>query len=313
MTASLIKFFIGSSILLISTQSLVHYAKKISFILKISPLIVGTTIIAMGTSLPELSFSLTAISRGDVGLAMGNVVGANITNILFVFAIGILIGKLRVGTSKTQTNSAILLLATIAFILFQVTAISPRVSGIILIALAVLVTFYEYFMGVSGRTHEDKKMFKYKHKVKISASVLFVPLLLIIGVIFGSIIAVSAIEQISQITRISTTIIGLSLVSITTTLPELLTTIFSQEEHEGKLTMGNILGSNIYNLLFIGGFINLLHGKNGIDTKNWITLILTTGIFLFILKRFSGKNIPRKYGFILLVIFAVYLATLRMG
>lgn len=310
MSEILIKFFLGSLILLISTQFLVNYAKKISLALKISPLIIGLTIVAIGTSLPELSFSLTALVKQDVGLAMGNIVGSNVVNILFVFAIGILIGKLRVGTSKTQRNSMFLLLATVLFVILQLTQVPAKISGLILISSAVLVTLVEYFMGVSGRENEDKKMFTKKTKIEINSSVLIIPILLVVGVIVGSLMAVSAIEDFSALTKISTTVIGLSLTAIVTSLPELLTTIFSQEEHQAKLTMGNILGSNIYNLLLIGGFINLLSGKNGIAVKDWMVMLFVTGFFLFIIKRFSGRNIPRKYGFILLIVFVFYLINL---
>ena len=313
MLGILIKFLIGSLILLVSTQFLVNYAKKISLALKISPLIIGLTIVAIGTSLPELSFSLTALIKQDVGLAMGNIVGSNVINILFVFAVGILIGKLRVGTSKTQRNSMFLLVATALFVVLQLTQVPAKISGLILISSAVLITLVEYFMGVLGRKNEDKKMFAKKQKIEINSSVIFVPIFLIAGIIVGSLMAVSAIEEFSTLTKISTTIIGLSLTAIVTSLPELLTTIFSQEEHQAKLTMGNILGSNIYNLLLIGGFINLLSGKNGIAMKDWIVMLFVTGFFLFILKRFSGRNIPKKYGVILLIIFVFYLLNLGWG
>ena len=313
MLGILIKFLIGSLILLVSTQFLVNYAKKISLALKISPLIIGLTIVAIGTSLPELSFSLTALIKQDVGLAMGNIVGSNVVNILFVFAVGILIGKLRVGTSKTQRNSMFLLVATALFVVLQLTQVPAKISGLILISSAVLITLVEYFMGVLGRKNEDKKMFAKKQKIEINSSVIFVPIFLIAGIIVGSLMAVSAIEEFSTLTKISTTIIGLSLTAIVTSLPELLTTIFSQEEHQSKLTMGNILGSNIYNFLLIGGFINLLSGKNGIAMKDWIVMLFVTGFFLFILKRFSGRNIPKKYGVILLIIFVFYLLNLGWG
>ncbi len=306
----LVKFFLGSLILLVSTQFLVNYAKKISLALKISPLIIGFTIVAIGTSLPELSFSLTALIKQDVGLAMGNIVGSNIVNILFVFAVGILIGKLRVGTSKTQRNSMFLLLATALFVALQLTQVPAKISGLILISSAILITLIEYFMGVLGRKNEDKKMFAKKQKIEINSSLLVMPLFLIVGVIIGSLMAVSAIEEFSLITNISTTVIGLSLTAIVTSLPELLTTIFSQEEHQAKLTMGNILGSNIYNLLLIGGLINLFSGKNGMTIKDWVVMLFVTGLFLFILHKYSGKNIPKKYGVILLIFFIVYLVNL---
>jgi len=310
MIGILVKFLIGSLILILSTQLLVIYAKKTSIALKISPLIIGLTIIAIGTSLPELSISLTAIYKQDVGMAMGNIVGSNIINILFVFGVGILIGKLKVGTSKTQKNSIFLLASTLIFVILQLTNIPAQTSGIILIVMAIIITIVGYLMGINGRENEDKNMFVNNQKVKIEPFILIMPIILIAGVISGSLIVVSSAEEFSILTAISTTVVGLSLTAITTSLPELLTTIFSQKDHQGKLTLGNILGSNIYNVLLIGGLVNLLYGRNGIATKNWIFLIATTFFFVFILNKFSGKTIPKIYGVILLVAFLLYLATL---
>lgn len=309
MPGILLRFAIGSFILLVSTQFLVGYAKKISVALKISPLIIGITLVAIGTSLPELSLSLTALVKQDVGLAVGNIVGSNIINIIFVFAVGILIGKLRVGTSKTQRNIVFLLVATLAFTFLQLTGISSKTAGTILLGLAVGITLIEYLMGVMGRDKEDKKMFDNK-KMKIGSSIIFMPLLLLIGVVVGSLMAVSAAEDFSAATAISTTIIGLSITALVTSMPELLTTIFSQEEREVKLTLGDIIGSNIYNLLLIGGLINLFSGKNYIAPKDWGMLLGSTLFFIFVIKKYSGKNIPRKYGLFLLAVFIVYLATL---
>jgi cation:H+ antiporter len=311
MLPTLAKFFIGSFILLVSTQQFIKYSKKISGAIKISPLIVGFILLAIGTSLPELSFSFMASIRQDVGLAMGNIIGSNITNVLFVFAIGILMGKLRVGTSKTQTNSIILLLATALFITLQLIQIPPKISGIILMSSAILITFIVYLMGVTGRANEDRKMFKNNKKIVIKTSLIFVPILLIVGVIAGSFIAVSSIEEFSALTRINTTVLGLSLTAIVTSFPELLATIFGQKDNQDKLTLGNILGSNIYNLLLIGGIVNLLSGKNGIKTINWVALALVTALFFYITKKFSGKNIPRKYGVFLLILFGLYLLKLQ--
>ena len=294
MIGILVKFLIGSLILILSTQLLVIYAKKTSIALKISPLIIGLTIIAIGTSLP----------------AMGNIVGSNIINILFVFGVGILIGKLKVGTSKTQKNSIFLLASTLIFVILQLTNIPAQTSGIILIVMAIIITIVGYLMGINGRENEDKNMFVNNQKVKIEPFILIMPIILIAGVISGSLIVVSSAEEFSILTAISTTVVGLSLTAITTSLPELLTTIFSQKDHQGKLTLGNILGSNIYNVLLIGGLVNLLYGRNGIATKNWIFLIATTFFFVFILNKFSGKTIPKIYGVILLVAFLLYLATL---
>lgn len=310
MLAILTSFAVGSLILLFSTEYLVSFAKRVSFALKISPLVVGLTLVAIGTSLPELSLSMTAIYKNDVGLAMGNIVGSNVVNILFVFAIGILAGKLRVGTSKTQRNAVILTVTSVIFVILQLSAIPARLSGIILLTMSVAITFLEYILGVSGRDGEDKKMFAKQHRVKIGASALFMPIILVIGIIVGSSMVVASAEEFSVVAKISTTLVGLSLTAVVTSLPELLTTILSQKEHQAKLTLGNILGSNIYNLLLIGGLINLLYGKVGAGTKGWVEMLASTLIFIFIIKKFEGQVIPKKYGFALLLLFFIYLASL---
>ena len=307
----ILKFLLGIVILLASTQLFVKTAKKISGAFKLSPLIIGITVVAIGTSLPELAFSLMALIKHDIGLAMGNIVGSNIVNILLVFPVGILVAKLRVGSTKTQRNAIFLLLISGLFLTLQVvTKISSQIAGFILVSLALVVTLIEYFLGVSGRSEEDKKMFEKKSKVKISPTVLVLPIFLIVGIIAGSYLAVNAVEGFSLITGVSTTVLGLSLTAIVTSLPELMTTIFSQEEHQAKLTVGNILGSNIYNLLLIGGIINLLAGRNGIPSKDWIIFGLVTVVFVFLLKKYSAKNIPKRYGLILLTLFIFYIMSM---
>lgn len=310
MATLLFRFLIGVVILLFASHFLVKMSEKISLAMRISPLVVAITLVAIGTSIPELALSTTAIYKHDLGLAMGNIVGSNIVNILLVFAVGIFIGRLRIGSTKTQRTSIILLLATLTFILFQILPIDHRVSGLILITGSVVITAIEGFFAVNGKKKEDCKLFKYKRKphIRISSIILliaFIPL-----IIFGSQLAVSAIEGISLLTGYSTAILGLSLTAIATSLPELLTTIVSQEEHQEKITVGNVLGSNIYNILLIGGIINLSSVKDGVPSKEWVILLLVTIFFVFILKKFSGKVVPKRYGIILLGMLVLYLATL---
>ncbi len=153
MSITLLIFLAGIIVLLISTRIFVDVATKISFYLRISPLIIGATVVALGTSLPELTVSIFAILRGDPGLAAGNIIGSNIANILLVFPIGILFGGIRIGTTKTQRNGIMLLAATVIFFVFFKYFASP-IAGVILIGLAVMFTIKEYQWGIVGRLHE---------------------------------------------------------------------------------------------------------------------------------------------------------------
>lgn len=310
MQSLIIQFIVGSVILLFSTHLLVKLAERISSAAKISPLIVGMTVVALGTSLPELAFSVTALTQSDPGLAMGNIVGSNIVNILLVLPVGILIGKLRIGTTKTQRNAAFLLVATAGFIFLQFSQYNNKVIGAVFILAALVVTILEYLLGLQGQKNEDKKMFKYKRKTPLGIIAILGAPILVAGIAGGSYLAVGSVEGIALATGISTTILGLSLTAVVTSLPELLTTIFSQEEHDGKLTIGNILGSNLYNLLLIGGIITLVSGRNGLPVINWVILGVTTIIFIVMIGNYKGRNVPRVWGFSYLLLLAIYLFTL---
>jgi len=192
----LLKFSAGLLILLFSTQKLVVLAEKISRKFRISPLIVGITIVAIGTSLPELTVSIISILKNDSGLAMGNIIGSNIANILMVFPTGILLGNLRIGTTKTQRSVLILLVVTALFFLSRYVGEFRKIFGISLIGLSVLVSFIEYQFGVSGRLHEDLKRFKMVYDEKLNSFLYLLALFLILGIIVGGILVVNSIEGI---------------------------------------------------------------------------------------------------------------------
>lgn len=298
---------LGIIVLLVSTRILVGLAVKISASVRISPFIVGVTVVALGTSLPELAVSAAALARQDVGLALGNIVGSNIVNIFLVFPVGILIGKLRIGTTKTQYNAFLLLAITALFIALRMTSIPSLVLGAFFIFLALLVTVVEYKWAMFGRTHEDLLKLKKLKKERLSLGQILGFLISIGGIIVGGILVVASVENISLLTGYSTTILGLTITAVATSLPELLTTVFSQEENQEKITLGNIVGSNIYNLLFIGGVVTLFSTNTPVQTRDWVTLVFATMCFVAILTHFKGRKVPRWVGFLLIVFLAIYL------
>lgn len=309
----LFQLILGVVLLLISTKVLVKVAEKLSSSLKISPLFIGITFVALGTSLPELAVSSIASARNDIGLAMGNIVGSNIINILMVLPVGILLGKLRIGTTKTQRNTLILLLVTAIFIASHLIPIGNTILGLIFITLAILLTITEYKWAVFGRKHEDLSRMNHLKKEKFTLGKLIMLAISVAGIIAGGYLTVTSTESISAVTGYSTTILGLSLTAIVTSFPELLTTIFSQEEHQEKLTIGNIIGSNIYNLLFIGGIINLFSPITYIQPANLVILAVITVFFFLIIRHYSGQKIPRWIGILLFLFLASYLYYLGLS
>ena len=200
----------------------------------------------------------------------------------------------------------ILFVVTIVFYLTQILEVVKPKAGLILIGLAVATSLTEYKFAIFGRKHEDMKRFKNHKKETFSFRTILFGLTLIIGIILGSILLVDAVEEISLITGISTTILGLTLTAVATSLPELLTTIFSQGEKEEKITLGNILGSNIYNLLLVGGLISLFLLDSQIPTKEWVWLLCTTAGFVLILRHYRGRKPPKIVGVLLLIFLVAY-------
>lgn len=312
MLEALFLFGLGLAILLFSTQKLVDLATKVSKTIGISPLIIGLTLVAIGTSIPELAVSLIAINRQDGGLALGNIVGSNIINVLLVLPVGILVGGVRIGTSKTQTNASILLGCVAIFMAIRFFGLFHPVIGIVLIGIALLISFVEYKLGTNGRLNEDMKWFaKIKKREKLTKLEWILGPILLGSIIAGSSILVEAVETLGQITQISTTVLGLTITAIATSLPEVLTTVFSQRSGQEKMTVGNIIGSNIYNLMLIGGVIMLFPTATYISVVQWGWLIASTLLFVLLINHYSGKTPPKIIAIFFVGLFIAYLYTQR--
>lgn len=315
MVLQLTIFIIGLVILLPSTSLLIKLSRRLANKLRISPLIAGITIVALGTSLPELAVSTTAAMRNDYGLALGNIIGSNISNILLVLPVGIIVGKLRIGTTKTQRSIIILTVISFLYLLLHITKLGSTLSAIVLLAIGSTVTLFEYKWGVSGNTHEDRKRINKLSTIQSDFKITHFTTLLIslVGIIFGGLFIVSATENLSALSGYSTTILGLSLTALATSLPELLTTIFSQGENEEKLTLGNILGSNIYNLTIVGGISAFFLHPIRLPITNWVWFVFSTLLILMVVKVFKGYSVPRYIGIVLLILLGLYLFTLAIA
>ena len=304
MLASIAKFLFGVVILLLATQLFVKLSVKLSSIFRISPLVVGMIVVSFGITLPELSVAITSSRSGNLGLASGTLIGSTIINFILVFPSAILLGEdIRVGTTKTQKNGIILILGTLLFILMQKINIPSIVKGIILILGLVGANYLEYAWGVMGRVQEDKKLIDFFKKEKVTPDLILGLLFSLVGVTVGGLLVVSGIEEFSALSGYSTTVLGLTVTGIATSLPDVFTSVTSQKNDEDKLTLGHIIGGSLYNLLFIGGVVELVGGNPGIDMFETVFLVVCVLIFFMIIKFYKGKNIPKWVGIALLILF----------
>lgn len=307
----LIALSAGIGFLLVSTNALVSSSQLLAVKWRVSPLIVGTLVVALVTSLPELTVSVVAALKHDTQLAMGNIIGSNIINILIVFPAGILAGKLRIGTTKSQKNALFLFAAVIIYCVLSLLGLPHRILSLILLALIGTFILLEFSWASAGRKHEDAKAInKYSHlRVKLGV---FRFLIISSGILAGGLMVVSSVEYISSATGLSTGFLGLSLAAMATSLPELLTSVFSQEHHQAKEMLGDVLGSNIYNLLLIGGLVYLISDPAPSGLIELIWLLASSGLFMVILRYYQGKVVPKKIALILLVLSLLYFSTIYL-
>lgn len=255
MILSIIELFGGLIYLLIGGDLLVRGAAALSRRARISPMIIGLTLVAMGTSAPELVVSVRAVLTGHPGLALGNVVGSNITNVLLVIGLPALVAALLCDSRTVRTDTGIMLGASVLFIALCLNGALSRVDGIVL--LAGLVLFVGYTARVAkaepdllAQTGElDRALGLPTRRRMIALLIGFGIIALPIG---AELMIVGAVDIASRL-GVSEAVVGLTIVAVGTSLPELATTSVAAFQRHSDVAMGNVLGSNVINLVGIMG------------------------------------------------------------
>ena len=313
---AIFSFSVGLIVMLLSAQVFLNITQELSVKWNFSPLFISLVIVALGTNLPELTVTLASLNNSDPGLAMGNIVGSSIANVTLILGISIFFGNIRVGTTKTPKNAVILLLLTSLFSVLMLSSVHVPYQVILLLLAVVFAITYEYLLALNGRLHEDKKLLKLiakinqkrKYKPKLVYLVLFLGSL--IGLAVGGQVTVTAVEDLSLVFNLSTTVLGLTLTAIATSLPELLLSVIATNKKENKVVLGTLIGSNIFNLSLFPAII--LFSTIGFKIKKFITikevffLLLVTVLFYTILKKYQGKVIAKKLGLLLILLFPLF-------
>lgn len=303
---------LGVLLLLFSTRAFMDSAIETSLSLRISPLVIGVTVVAIGTSLPELVVSVFAAARNEPGLAIGNIVGSNIANIFLVFPFSILLRDLKMGISKTQRNATFMLAVTLAFFLLNILRIPYPLVGVFFIFLALLFTIQEYRWGIVGRENEDSHYISRK-EIPLGAKTIILLISSLLGIFLGGNLIVKSVEQISSLTGASTTLLGLSLAAVVTSLPELLFTIVGSRKDEQKAATGNVLGSNVYNILLAGGITMLFSSMPKISNLTWAFFVSSALSLYGLVQYFKGKVVPKWVAYLFFLCFLVFLYSLNFS
>tara|TARA_R110000850_G_scaffold29527_2_gene81489 strand:+ start:466 stop:1437 length:972 start_codon:yes stop_codon:yes gene_type:complete len=294
---------VGLLILIFAGDALVKGAVNLALRLGIPALVVSLTVVAFGTSAPELLVSVQAILDGAPGLALGNVVGSNTANVLLVLGIPAIIATMHVAGCDTRRDFLYMLAATLLFIGFSLTGNLVWWHGVILLIVLAGILLATFF---SSRA-EDIEVEGAEPGLpgwKITAYLI----LGLIGLPLGANLLVEGATLIAREFGVSETVIGLTLVAIGTSLPELATTVMAALRRHADVALGNVIGSNLFNLLGIIG-VAVLIGPIPVETSFlksdlWVMLAATMLLVPFV---FFGRNITRTWGVALTGLYLSYL------
>lgn len=321
----LILFGLGLLVLAKSSSILVDGASSIAAKFKISPLVIGLTIVAFGTSAPELLVSTTSALSGSTEIALGNVVGSNIFNILVILGISAIIYPMHIKKNTVWKEIPFSLLG-VFLVLFMAAGvfinegirinlqglmpigILTRSDGLIL--LSVFIIFLVYVFGISKNSDEESD-------VKIKNRKNWISILMVLAGLVGlsmsaKFLVTDSAIQIARIFGLSETFIGLTLVAAGTSLPELATSVTAALKKNSDIAIGNIVGSNIFNILFILGITLLISsvpitGQNIFDI---IFLVFVTIILFVLVFVFQKYKLNKVEGGLMIALYFIYLVYL---
>ncbi|MGL4235945.1 sodium:calcium antiporter [Tabrizicola sp.] len=296
-------FLIGLVALYFGAEYLVKGSTAVARSFKLSPMLIGLTIVGFGTSTPELIVSLEAALEDRPGIAIGNILGSNIANILLILGISALIAPLIIPFGRLRNDLVIMVLVSAGLWAIMMDGDLSRLEGIVMV---LLLGAYVWFSIWSGSGHEDGDTSPLPPQWQAWLMIIGGLLVLIVG---ARLLVDSAVE-IATMFGVSEAVIGLTIVAVGTSLPEMATSIIAAIRGQREIAVGNIVGSNIYNILGILGLTSLVAPIIGdeMDPRflaGDMPWVLGTAVGLTVLA-FIFKGIPRIAGAVLLAAYVVY-------
>ena len=285
-------------------------SSALAFRLGIPQLVIGLTIVAMGTSAPEAAVSITSALKGNEGITVGNVVGSNIMNILLILGIASVIVPLAVQKSTRMIEIPYMIAITVLFgVLGYTGEMVTRVEGGILWIAFLIYLGYLLWMAKKGK--EDNEPDEKQKSLPVQLLMILIGL---ICIVLGSDFVVDGATEIAKVIGISERIIGLTIVAFGTSLPELVTSIAAARRGNADIAIGNIVGSNVFNILFVAGTSALIspivfESKFVLDTA----VATAPAVLLLVCVCNKESKLKRSGGIIMLAAYAAYFVKLLIG
>ncbi len=292
---------LGFFFLIKGADLFVDGSSSVAKIFKIPSVIIGLTIVSVGTSLPEAAVSISASLKGAYDLSIANVVGSNIFNLLGVVGVSAIICPFAIDKVIMRRDFPISILSTMLLALMLIDTTLSLVEAIILFILFIGYILLLVRSALKNRSEDDEE----DKTLSLPKSLLFIAIG-IVGIVSGGTLTVDAATFFAEASGMSELLIGLTIVAVGTSLPELVTSVVAAKKGESEIALGNVIGSNIFNILFILGMSGIVHPLN-CEIGALIDTILLIGMSLlmyFVCK--TKSRVSRVEGYISVVIYVVY-------
>ncbi len=320
---NLLLFIAGLAALVVGANLLVHGASKLALSFGVSPLVVGLTVVALGTSTPEMAVSVGAVLNGKSDMAVGNVVGSNIFNVLFILGISALITPLVVNLQLIRQEVPSMIGASLLLLSLSIDSRLSLSDGVLLLALLVAYIVFlivqsrrEAQAGLSEFDRENRPAISGAWDAKLPAQVALIAAGLV-ALVFGSEWLVTASAAFARSLGLSEVVIGLTIVAAGTSMPEVAASITAALKGERDIAVGNVIGSNLFNILGCLGLSSVVAGSDGLVVPPsvlaldiWVMLAVALACLPVFL---TGREIARWEGVVFVAYYAAYMAYLILA
>ena len=307
MALTLVMFVAGLLILVGGAESLVRGSSALALRLGITPLVIGLTIVAFGTSSPELAVSIESALSGSSSIALGNVIGSNIANIGLILGITAMIQPMSVQPSLLKEQFPLMIVISFVIWFMASDGVISFFDGCILVATLIGFLLRSYLSSQGEEADETLP----SAAGALQNRTWFCVLLIVIGLgglVGGGMLFVDSAVAIAQIFAVDEAIIGLTIVAVGTSMPELATSAVAALRKESDIAIGNIVGSNIFNILAILGIASMISPLSGIGFSSVDYLVMIGFAVILLPMAWSGKTLSRPEGAVLLLGYISYMA-----
>jgi cation:H+ antiporter len=308
-----ILFLVSFVMLFFGGELLVRSSVALALRMRISTLVVGMTVVSFVTSSPELFVSIKSALNGLTDITFGNVIGSNIANITLVLGLTAIVFRINITKQTIKINFPVMFLAFILFgsVLYLFGEIN-LITGIVFVLLLIVFTLFLIKRSREEHTQlsdEDKEKYEKARKTPLVQSILYM-LVGIMLLMYGSEFLVNGVQSIARLFEWDDRIVSVSLVAIGTSLPELATSLVAAFRKESNLAIGNLIGSNIFNVLAVLGITSIITPIKMIDESlftDYIWMMISVIILGFFIYVFSKKQISRTEGLLLLIFYIMFM------